>query len=81
VTITALDQNNAAVSGVVVTGSWSGATSGTGSCTTGTNGACSVTTPNLSSGASVTFSVSNLAKDGYTYDATANAVSSIAVTK
>ncbi|HRQ22888.1 MAG TPA: S8 family serine peptidase [Anaerolineales bacterium] len=81
VTITALDQNNAAVSGVVVTGSWSGAKTGTASCTTGTNGACSVSTGNMSSGTSVTFTVSNLAKDGYTYNSSANVVSSITIVK
>lgn len=81
VTITALDQNNAAISGAVVSGSWSGAKTGTASCTTGTNGACSVSTGSMSSGTSVTFSVTNLAKDGYTYDSSANVVSSITVTK
>jgi serine protease len=81
VTITALDQNNAAAAGVVVTGSWSGAKTGTASCTTATNGACSVSTGNMSSGTSVTFTVTNLAKSGYTYNAAANAVSSLTVTK
>jgi serine protease len=81
VTITAFDQNNAAVSGVVVTGSWSGARTGTASCTTDTNGACSVSTGNMNSGTSVTFTVSNLAKDGYTYNSSANVVSSITITK
>jgi serine protease len=81
VTITAFDQNNAAVSGVVVTGSWSGARTGTASCTTDTNGACSVSTGNMNSGTSVTFTVSNLAKDGYTYNSSANVVSSITIVK
>jgi serine protease len=81
VTITALDQNNAAVSGVVVTGSWSGAKTGTASCTTATNGSCSVSTGNMSTGTSVTFTVTNLAKSGYTYNSGANAVSSLTVTK
>lgn len=79
VTITALDQNNVAASGVVVTGSWSGARTGTATCTTGTNGACSVSTGNMSSGTSVTFSVTNLAKSGFTYNPAANVVSSITV--
>ncbi len=79
ITITALDQNNAPVAGVVVTGTWSGAKTGTGSCTTGTNGACSVSTGTLASGTSVTFSVTSLAKDGYTYNPAANTVSSYTV--
>ncbi len=80
VTITALDQNNAPVSGVVVSGSWSGAKTGTASCTTGTNGACSVTASNMTR-SSVTFTVTNLAKSGYTYNPGANTVTSITVTK
>lgn len=83
VTITVLDQNNAAASGVVVTGSWSGAKTGAASCTTGANGACSVSTGNMSSsaGTSVTFTVSDLAKSGYTYNAAANTISSLTVVK
>lgn len=81
VTITALDQNNQPVSGVVVTGAWSGAKTGNASCTTGSNGACSVTTGNMNSGTTVTFTVNNLAKDGYVYNPSANSVSSITVLK
>jgi len=81
VTITALDQNNQPVSGVVVTGGWSGAKTGTASCTTGSNGACSVATGNMNSGTSVTFSATNLAKDGYIYNSSANTVSSVTVVK
>lgn len=81
VTITALDQNNAAAAGVVVTGNWSGAKTGTASCTTATNGTCSVSTGSMSTGTSVTFTVTNLAKSGYTYNAAANAISSLTVTK
>jgi subtilisin family serine protease len=81
VTITALDQNNAAAAGVVVTGNWSGAKTGTASCTTATNGTCSVSTGSMSSGTSVTFTVTDLAKSGYTYNAAANTISSLTVTK
>lgn len=80
VTITVLDQNNALVSGAVVTGAWSGAATGTATCTTGTTGTCSVKVT-MSSGTSVTFGVTNLAKDGYTYNPTANIETSITVTK
>ena len=80
ITLTAVDQNNAVASGVVVTGAWSGAKTGTASCTTGTSGTCSVTASNMT-GTSVTFSVTNLAKDGYTYNPAANVLSSITVAK
>jgi serine protease len=81
VTITALDENNAPVAGVVVTGAWSGAKTGNASCTTGSNGACSVATGNMNSGTTVTFIANNLAKDGYVYNPSANNVSSVTVLK
>jgi len=80
ITITVLDQDNAAVSGVVVTGAWSGAKTGTVTCTTGTAGTCSVTASNMTD-TSVTYTVTNLAKDGYTYIPDANLKTSITVTK
>jgi Fibronectin type III domain len=76
------DGNNQAVENVTVTGNWSAGFSGTASCVTGPNGTCTVTTPKLSNGAkSVTFSVSNLSRDGFTYNSGANAVSSTVVNK
>ncbi len=80
VTITVLDQNNAVVSGAIVTGAWSGAKTGTATCTTGTTGTCAVTASSMT-GTSVTLTVTNLAKTGYTYNPAANVVSSITVTK
>lgn len=80
ITITVVDANNAPVSGVTVTGTWSGAKTGTVTCTTGTAGTCSVAASSMT-GASVTYTVSNLAKTGYTYNAAANVVSSITVAK
>jgi hypothetical protein len=53
---------------------------GTGSCTTGTNGACSVATGRLT-GTSVTWTVTNLAKTGYTYDSAANAATTVVSNK
>ncbi len=80
VTIRVADQNNAVVSGVVVSGTFSGAANGGVSCTTGTAGTCSVTASNMT-GASVTYTVTNLAKTGYAYNSAANKVTSITVTK
>ncbi|MEM4217681.1 MAG: S8 family serine peptidase [Candidatus Methanomethylicaceae archaeon] len=80
VTVTVLDQNNMTVSGVTVTGTWSGAANGTTSCITGTSGACSMTASNMT-GNSVTFTVTNLVKSGYTYNSAANVATSITITK
>ncbi len=80
VTVTVLDQNNAVVSGVTVTGTWSGAANGTTSCITGSNGTCSMSAQNMT-GSSVTFTVTNLVKSGYTYNPSANVVTSITITK
>jgi subtilisin family serine protease len=74
VTIRIHDAAHAGVSGVVVTGTWSAGASGTSSCTTGTNGACTVQKTKLarSSVASVTFSVTAATRSGWTYTPAAN---------
>jgi PKD repeat protein len=82
VTITAHDQTGAPVAGVTVTGTWSGGYSGSASCTTGTTGACPVTSAWLANRtSSVTYTVGSLSKDGYDYDASANVATSITVSK
>jgi hypothetical protein len=65
--------HSSALAGVVVSGSWGGGTSGSGSCTTDAAGQCSVTKSNLKGNlASVTFTVSNLSQAGSTYVASSN---------
>jgi hypothetical protein len=59
VTITALDASDNPASGFTVTGDWSGAASGSTSCTTGTDGSCSVGKNNLR-GTSATYQVSDI---------------------
>lgn len=77
VTITVHDAGHNPVSGATVSGSWSGGTSGNASCTTGSNGTCSVTSGNINnSQSSATFTVTNLTNSSYTYDPSANDVSS-----
>lgn len=72
VTIEARDGTNALVAGVVVTGSWSSNGSGqAGTCTTGVTGTCSVQRIDLEDSAPTeTFTVTNMAKSGYTFDNT-----------
>jgi hypothetical protein len=64
---------HANVGGVAVTGSWSGGATGIATCTTGSNGTCSVQSPQLSPATpSVTFTVTGAAKTGLTYVPAAN---------
>jgi len=70
VTITAHDGDHAVLGGVVVSATWQGSTSAT--CTTGASGACSVSRQFQNSRTSVSFTVNNLSKVGYTYQPSAN---------
>ncbi len=73
VTVTVHSTDPAIVSGVVVSFTWSGGITGSGTCTTGTNGTCTVTSSNIkTTKPSVTFTVTNLAKTGYSYLSSAN---------
>jgi serine protease AprX len=73
VTITVHDAGHNTVSGITVSGNWSGGYTGTGSCTTNTAGECSVLSGNMNSKkTSVTFTVSNLVGTDYTYNSIAN---------
>lgn len=82
VTITVVDAQDALVSGVTVTGAWTGGYTGSATCTTGANGTCSVVTGNMKTNlTSVTYTVSTLAASGYTYDPTANIESTITIIK
>lgn len=72
VTITVHDANQNPLSGAQVSGGWSAG--GSSTCTTGTSGTCTVTLSNLgrARNASVTYTVSNVTRSGYTYQSSAN---------
>jgi subtilisin family serine protease len=73
VRIKVLDANGNVVSGASVSGSWSAGATGTSSCTTASDGTCTVSKSNLKqSVTSVTFTVTNVTKSGATYDSSAN---------
>jgi hypothetical protein len=75
VTVTAHDESEQAVDGVLVTGYWSTGASGSDQCTTGTAGPgqCEIVKRNLKSDVSgVTFTVSDLSGSDSSYDGTAN---------
>ena len=68
VTITVHDQDETAVSGATVSGSWSSGATGSGSVFTDELGQCSFTMSNLKSNvSSVTFTVDDVILTGYTY--------------
>ncbi|KAL3802716.1 hypothetical protein ACHAW5_000968 [Stephanodiscus triporus] len=73
ITIKVVDANNAIVSGALVTGAWSGAKTGTATCTTAPSGTCNVVASNMS-GSTLTFTIQNLAKTGYSYNAGGNVI-------
>jgi Fibronectin type III domain len=82
VTISVTDANDAPVSNVVVAGAWSAGYSGNASCTTASNGRCSVATGKVSnSSGSVTFNVSSLTRSGYQYNSNANVQTSVTVAR
>ncbi|HUP40948.1 MAG TPA: S8 family serine peptidase [Vicinamibacterales bacterium] len=72
-TIAVHDSAHAAVSGATVSGNWSGGYAATATCTTGTNGQCSVTTGTITKNrSSVTFSVTGVGHSTLIYQATSN---------
>jgi lysophospholipase L1-like esterase len=80
VAITVHDSSHATVGGVTVSGTFTGGP--TVICTTSSSGACTARSGGISvKTASVTFTVSNLAKSGATYDSAANHVTSVVVSK
>ena len=74
VTITVHDASHNPVSGVTVSGTWSDGNVLSDSCTTGSDGTCSVTSGdiNIKKATSVTFTVTSLSGSGVTYVSTAN---------
>lgn len=73
VTITVHDAAHNPIANVTVSGNWSGGFTGSASCVTNASGQCSVTTGTIpKTKASVTFTVSNLTANGYTYQSSSN---------
>ena len=68
-TVTTLDGSNVAVGGVTVTGLWESSGQGqSGTCPTGVTGTCSIQrTNNNDNDPTESFTVTNLAKNGYTF--------------
>jgi serralysin len=74
-TVTVRRPDGQPVSGVTVTGKWTGSVKGSVTGTTDGAGNAVMTSKSLRRGGTVTFEVTALAKTGYTYDASRNVVS------
>ncbi len=71
VTVTVHDGSENPVANATVNGDWSN--NGSGSCTTGANGQCSISQNNISrKDSSITFTVTGVSAAGYTYDSASN---------
>ena len=68
-----------ALSGAVVSGSWSGDAKGSGSCTTDGSGTCQVDKKSLKNNSTVIFTVQSVDSPGYVF--AASAADSVAVTE
>jgi hypothetical protein len=81
VTVAVRDSSDNPMANITVTGNWTGASfnGGSNTCITDASGQCSVSTGNIKSDPSVTYTVTDLAGAGYVYDSGANVITSIAV--
>jgi hypothetical protein len=69
VTATIVDSSGSALSGATVSGNWTGAYTASGvSGITDSNGSVTLATAQMTSGSLVTFTVTDVALDGYAYD-------------
>ncbi|HEY0734962.1 MAG TPA: S8 family serine peptidase [Herpetosiphonaceae bacterium] len=73
VTATVHNDTHGAVAGATVTGTWSGGSTGTGTCTTNSAGQCSGLSATMQTNkASTTFTVTNVSQSSYTYQSSSN---------
>ena len=77
--ITVANQNNVPVSGVTVTGRWSGGATGTATCITNASGVCSLAKTGLLNSKVPVMTVKSLALTGYTYNSAANVYNSVRI--
>jgi PKD repeat protein len=76
-----VDATGKAVSGAIVSGTWSGIVSGTSSGSTNSTGKVTLTSQWTQAKGTMTFTVNGVNAAGYTYDAGANTVTSGSVTR
>jgi hypothetical protein len=73
-------EDGANISGAIVSGTWSGAVSGTSMGTTGSDGKIMLESSGKKNGGTFTFTVTNVTKAGYIYDSGQNAETSDSIT-
>lgn len=73
IAVTVHDASENPVANATVFGMWSGGTSGSGSCVTDSSGSCQMQSGNIKkSYADVTFTITDVARAGDSYDSSAN---------
>ena len=73
VTITVHNASHNLVANAIVSGKWSNGATGTASCTTGSNGQCTITKSGIGNGKNrVTFTVNNVTRTNFTYAPSSN---------
>lgn len=75
-----LDESNSPVQDATVSGDWSGIVNGTGSANTDAQGVATLNSPKTKSSGIITFTVTDVAKSGLTYDPNANVETSDSIT-
>ncbi len=78
--VTIRDSSGKLVAGAAVSGSWSGAVSGTGTVTTNRRGVATFKSPTSKSAGTFFFSVNGVSATGYVYDASLNVETSDSIT-
>jgi PKD repeat protein len=78
--VTIKNRAGSAISGVVVTGNWSGVVSGTVSGTTNSSGVVNLASPQSAVSGTFTFTVTGVSASGYTYNPSLNARSNASIT-
>ncbi|HUV40321.1 MAG TPA: choice-of-anchor Q domain-containing protein, partial [Sedimentisphaerales bacterium] len=79
-TVLIKDEDTFNVEGATVYGNWSGAVSEPDQGTTGSDGKVTLESSKVSGGGTFTFTVTNITKDGYTYDPNQNVETSDSIT-
>jgi hypothetical protein len=74
--VSIIDADGDPVANATVTGRWSGLVSSTATGTTDSNGSVSLTSLNAKKSGTITFTVLDVSVDGYTYDESANIITS-----
>jgi thermitase len=79
--VTVVDEERVAVAGISVTGVWRGLVSGTVTSVTGADGKAILDSKKFRKSGTLTFTVTDLSRDGYIYDANLNEITTVSIEK